>query len=230
MNDSIAKNQSTPQDSGKKQTTRMRQGKLEDIPKVSAIASAYLGEETLDNAIIERWFNANNEVLKIIECDHNPHTQEKQWHVCGYYILLPLIGSFAELIKKDAIPHEDIPASAIQDYSNPEVSSVFFIDLMAHYPICKGKYCGQVAATRIFYDLAHTLNGFTSHYPHIQEIIAMPMTKESKVMTKRFGFLKDPKFKSHPGWELWTIPTDKLAEQAPNFIKRMASRFESILN
>ncbi|KOR30068.1 hypothetical protein TI03_00510 [Achromatium sp. WMS1] len=220
-----------PKDGEKEQIARiMRQGRLDDIPKISAIAAAYLNEATLDDKIIERWFNANPEILRVIECNHNPHTGKQEPHLCGYYILIPIDASFAELIKKDAIPHEDIPASAIKEYSDPTVSSVFFIDLMAHYPICKGKYCGQITAAHIVYDFACILNDFSNRCPHIQEIITMPMTRESKLLVKRFGLKKDHTFKSHPDWELWTIETSVLAKHAPDVIKKLSSKFQLFLD
>lgn len=224
MDNLISNDESNQEGAGRAQTTRLRQGKLEDIPKIHAIASAYIGEEAiLDDRVIEGWFTANNEVLRVIECDHDPHTREKQWHLCGYYIMLPLTASVAELIKKDAIPHEDIPLSAVQNYSNPAVSSVFFIDFMAHYPICKDRYCGRAAAARLLHDLANTLKDFPERYPHISELIAMPMTRESKILVKRFGFAKDASFQSNPGWELWVIDTPKLAKQAAALITKMAN-------
>ncbi|KOR32810.1 hypothetical protein TI05_04880 [Achromatium sp. WMS3] len=95
---------------------------------------------------------------------------------------------------------------------------------MAHYPICKGKYCGQVSATRLVYDFAWRLKDFQEKYSHIKEVISIAMTRESKLMVKRFGFVKDTSFHSHPGWELWVIDTATLVKQAPALIKRLEKK------
>jgi len=185
-------------------SVKIRYAKPKDLNEVSHIAAHYLGE---DHAVLEKtakgWYQRNPEMCRVVECFPSPRTGKNKWGVCGYYVTLPIVNSTFELLRQGKIEDFQINAESIKKFSDPDVSSLYIMDLMTSTKYCPNRGCAQIAGSYLLRDLVWRVDGLLNENSNIKSVATITASDNGKKLVQKFGFKRDENYNNDIGWEFW---------------------------
>jgi hypothetical protein len=207
---------------------RLRYASPEDLAALARIENnVYEAAGTLGERGIREWYRANPEIFRVVEFDSN---QSNAWVVCGYHLIAPLLKPHYDRVISGAVQDFDVPATALADFSEKFVESVYVMDVLLDPTTCPEPRLRHSAAAYLTRDMIWRLVDLVKTFPHLREVAAITASEIGSGFVSKFGFKQSERYANSLGWKLWIASGDNIRYPGTRRAQRLVrtrTRFRS---
>lgn len=196
---------------GNIRSVKIRYAEKKDYKLIEIIANHHLGERHgISASKIAQWSQQNSKIFRVAECFPNPTNGKKEWYVCGYYSLVPIVKSTFSLLKSGTIEDFEINAESISGFGDENVNSLYIMDLMTQNSCCPNTSCSHIIGSHLIRDLVWNVQKILDNSPNIDELSSIIASDNGRILVNKFGFNKDKSYRNSLGWEFWSTDREGL--------------------